>query len=101
MYFSDLGIISLILALGFAFYAIVASVLGALRSASQLVESAKRSTLAVTFFMLLASAALVISFLTHDFGVNYVAQHSSLAMPWYFTTAAFTAVRRVRCSTGP
>ena len=89
MYFSDLGIISLILALGFALYAIIASVVGALRSASQLVESARRSVLAVTFFLLLASAALVISFLTHDFGVSYVAQHSSRAMPWYFTTAAF------------
>ncbi len=89
MYFSDLGIISLILALGFALYAIIAAVLGALRSANQLVESAKRSVLTVTFFMLLASAALIISFLTHDFGVSYVAEHSSRAMPWYFTTAAF------------
>ncbi|MBA2681872.1 MAG: heme lyase CcmF/NrfE family subunit, partial [Ktedonobacteraceae bacterium] len=89
MYFSDLGIISLILALGFAVYAIIASVLGALRSTTQFVESAKRSVLAVTFFMLLASTSLVISFLTHDFGVHYVAQHSSRAMPWYFTTAAF------------
>ncbi len=89
MYFSDLGVIALILALGFALYTVVASVLGAVRSAPQLVQSAKRSLLAVTFFMLLASAALVVSFLTHDFGVNYVAQHSSLAMPWYFTTAAF------------
>jgi len=89
VYFSDLGIISLILALGFALYAIIAAVLGALRSANQLVESAKRSVLTVTFFMLLASAALIISFLTHDFGVSYVAEHSSRAMPWYFTTAAF------------
>jgi cytochrome c-type biogenesis protein CcmF len=89
VYFSDLGIISLILALGFALYAMIASVLGSLRSTSQLVKSAKRSVLAVTFFMLLASAALILSFLTHDFGVNYVAQHSDRAMPWYFTTAAF------------
>ncbi len=89
MYFSDLGIIALILALGFALYTIIASVLGALRSSPQLVGSAKRSLLTVTFFMLLASAALVASFLIHDFGVNYVAQHSSRAMAWYYTTAAF------------
>jgi cytochrome c-type biogenesis protein CcmF len=89
VYFSDLGVIALILALGFAFYTIVASVLGAVRCMPQLVQSAKRSLLTVTFFMLLASAALVASFLTHDFGVNYVAEQSSLAMPWYFTTAAF------------
>ncbi len=89
MYFSDLGIVALILALGFALYTIVVSVLGATRDVAQLVASAKRSALVVAFFVLLASAALIASFLTHDFGVSYVAQQSSLSMPWYFTTAAF------------
>jgi cytochrome c-type biogenesis protein CcmF len=89
VYFSDLGIISLILALGFAFYTMVVAVLGAIRGIPQLVASAKRSILAVTFFLILASAALIVSFLTHDFGVSYVAQHSNLAMPWYFTASAF------------
>jgi cytochrome c-type biogenesis protein CcmF len=89
VYFSDLGVIALILALGFAVYTVIASVLGALRSSLQLVVSAKRSALAVFAFLILASAALIVSFLTHDFGVNYVAQHSSRAMPWYYVTAAF------------
>ncbi len=89
MYFSDLGIISLILALGFALLAIIVGVLGAVRNTVSLVDAARRSALAVTFFMLLASAALIASFLTHDFGVLYVAQHSSLSMPWYYTTSAF------------
>ncbi|GER87255.1 cytochrome c biogenesis protein CcmF [Dictyobacter vulcani] len=89
MYFSDLGIIALILALGFALYTVIASIIGAMRSAPPLVASAKRSLLAVTFFLLLASGALVVSFLTHDFGVNYVAEHSSSSMSWYFVTAAF------------
>ena len=89
MYFSDLGFISLILALGFAIYTIVVAVWGALRSMPPLVASAKRSVLVVAFFLLLASASLVASFLTHDFGVVYVAQQSNLAMPWYFTAAAF------------
>jgi cytochrome c-type biogenesis protein CcmF len=89
VYLSDLGIISLILALGFAVYTVVVAVLGAIRDIPQLVASAKRSILAVTFFLILASAALIVSFLTHDFGVSYVAQHSNLAMPWYFTASAF------------
>ena len=89
MHFSDLGNISLIVALGFAIYTVVLAVLGATRNIPQLVTSARRSLLAVTFFLLLASATLVVSFLTHDFGVSYVAQHSSLAMPWYYTTSAF------------
>src|SRR5712692_7736773 len=67
----------------------VLGVLGATRNIPQLVASAKRSLLVVTLFLLLASASLIASFLTHDFGVSYVAQHSSLSMPWYFTTAAF------------
>lgn len=89
MYFSDLGVISLALALGFAVYTVIAAALGGARNHPRLVASAKRSTLVVTFFMLLASAALVISFLTHDFGVIYVASQSSRSMPWYFVTAAF------------
>ncbi len=89
MYFSDLGSISLILAAGFAVLAIALAITGALRQHTALIASAKRSVLAVTFFLLLASASLIISFLTHDFGVSYVAQHSSLSMPWYFTASAF------------
>jgi cytochrome c-type biogenesis protein CcmF len=89
VHFSDLGVIALILASGFALYTIIIAVLGATRQRPQMVVSAKRSSLVVTAFLLLASLALVLSFLTHDFGVSYVAQHSSLAMPWYFTAAAF------------
>ena len=89
MYFSDLGIISLVLALGFAVYTVIAAVMGGVRNQSQLVASAKRGTLIVTFFMLLASAALVISFLFHDFGVVYVANQSNSSMPWYYIAAAF------------
>src|SRR6202022_3513179 len=68
---------------------IALSIAGAYRKHPALVASAKRSMLAVTFFLLLASASLIISFLTHDFGVSYVAQHSSFSMPWYFTASAF------------
>ncbi|MBE3558029.1 MAG: heme lyase CcmF/NrfE family subunit [Ktedonobacteraceae bacterium] len=89
MYFSDLGIIALILALGFACYSVVAAVLGAVRHIAPLVESARRGVLIVTGFTLLAAAALVVSFLTRDFGVRYVAEHSSRAMSWFYTTAAF------------
>src|SRR2546425_653606 len=67
----------------------VVAVLGAIRNIPQLVASAKRSVLIVAFFLVLASASLIVSFLIHDFGVNYVAQHSNLAMPWYFTASAF------------
>ena len=67
----------------------VVATLGALRGLPQLVASAKRSVLTVAFFLILASVALIASFLTHDFGVSYVAQHSNQAMPWYYTASAF------------
>ncbi len=89
MYFSDLGVIALFLALGFAAYTPVAAVLGATRNFPRLVVSARNSTLVVAFFLLLASAALIISFLIHDFGVAYVAGQSDRSMPWYFVLAAF------------
>lgn len=89
MHFSDLGVIALILALGFAAYTLLAAVLGAVRAFPPLVASAKRGVLAVTFCLLLASAALAISFLSHDFGVVYVADQSNRSMPWYFVAAAF------------
>jgi cytochrome c-type biogenesis protein CcmF len=89
VYFSDLGFISLLLAAGFATYTILIAIIGAVRGSSALVSSAKRGAVAVTGFLVLASTCLVISFLIHDFGVNYVAQQSNLSMPWYFTAAAF------------
>ena len=67
----------------------VVAILGASRGLPQLVASAKRSVLTVAFFLILASAALIASFLTHDFGLSYVAQHSNRAMPWYYIISAF------------
>lgn len=89
MHISDLGIIALVLALGFSLYALVAAVLGAVRAFPPLVVSAGRGVLAVMFLLLLASAALAISFLSHDFGVVYVANQANRSMPWYFVAAAF------------
>nr|HET6903235.1 cytochrome c biogenesis protein CcsA [Ktedonobacteraceae bacterium] len=89
MHFSDLGYIALVLALGFAIFTGSIAVIGAIRQKPLLISSARRGVLAVAFFLVLASASLIASFLVHDFGVSYVAQHSNLAMPWYYTTSAF------------
>src|SRR5205823_8317053 len=89
MHFSDVGIISLILAVGVALSTGIVAVLGAMRHNLRLIAGARWGALGVTLLLILASASLIISFLIHDFGVNYVAQQSSLSMPWYFTTAAF------------
>src|SRR5260370_17220817 len=78
-----------LLALIFAAYALVSSVRGALRGQTALVASGRRAVLVTAAFLLTAAASLAASFLTHDFGVLYVQQHSSRAMPWYYTLAAF------------
>ncbi len=89
MHYSDFGMIAQLLALVFAAYAIVASLLGARLAQPALRASGRRSVLAVAAFLIIAAAALVASFVTRDFGVAYVAAHSSRAMPWYYTIAAF------------
>lgn len=89
MYFSDIGFIALMLALGFSVLTIIIAMVGAVRGLPQAITSAKRAVLVVAGFLIIATIALVVSFLTHDFGVKYVAEQSSLSMPWYFTSAAF------------
>ena len=88
MHFSDLGMIAQLLALVFALYAIAASALGAARHQPALEASGRRAVLVVATFLLTAILALAASFLTRDFGVAYVSEHSSLAMPWYYSLAA-------------
>jgi cytochrome c-type biogenesis protein CcmF len=87
--FSDLGAIAIALALVFAALAIAVSVLGAVRQRPELLASGRRAALMVTLFLVTAAIALIASFVTRDFGVAYVAAHSSRSMPWYYTTASF------------
>jgi cytochrome c-type biogenesis protein CcmF len=89
MHFTDLGAIAQMLALVFAAYALGASVLGARLRLPALAESGRRAVLVVVALLLTAALALIGSFLTHDYGATYVYQHSSQAMPWYYTLAAF------------
>jgi cytochrome c-type biogenesis protein CcmF len=87
--YTDLGAITLTLALVFTLYALAASILGATLKRAALVASGRRAALAVAVFLVIASGSLIASFLIHDFGSLYVAQHSSLAMPWYYSLSAF------------
>ncbi len=89
MRFSDLGSIAIVLALVFAGYGVVVSLVGALRGRSELEVSAERAVVVVAVFVLTAAVSLAASFLVHDFGVTYVQAHSSLSMPWYYTISAF------------
>ena len=88
---ADLGSISLALALAMAAYSAVGSVLGALRPAPALVESARAATYLLVPVLAVSVASLVGAFLANDFEVAYVAQHSNMAMDRVYTWVAFYA----------
>jgi cytochrome c-type biogenesis protein CcmF len=89
VHFSDLGAIAQTLALVFALYAIASSALGARLDRPALVASGRRALYVVAAFLVTACVSLILSFTTHDFGARYVYEHSSLSMPWQYTTTAF------------
>ena len=87
----DLGSIALSIALALAAYSAVASVLGRVRGVPPLVESARYATYLLVFVLGVALASLVGAFLASDFELQYVAEHSNLAMPRVYTWVAFYA----------
>jgi cytochrome c-type biogenesis protein CcmF len=86
---ADLGSIALLLALAAALYGIVASAVGASRRNVPLVRSGRNASLVVTGLILVAAAVLVDAFVTRDFSVQYVAEHSSREMSLPLTIASF------------
>ena len=88
---ADLGSITLAIALALAAYSTVGSVLGQLRKVPALVESARYATYLLVFVLAISVASLVGAFLSNDFQVQYVAQHSNLAMDRIYTWVAFYA----------
>ena len=88
---SELGALSLWIALALAAYSTVGSVAGKLRLSPALVESAQSAMYAAGLALLVATLSLVIAFISRDFEIAYVAAHSDLAMPYRFTWVAFYA----------
>ena len=88
---ADLGAISLWIALALTAYSTMGSVAGKLRSSPALVESARSAMYAAGLVLLVATLSLIISFISRDFEIAYVAAHSDLAMANRFTWVAFYA----------
>ncbi len=86
---ADLGSIALLLALAAAVYGILASALGAWRADVPLLRSGRNAALAVSGLLVLAAALLVFAFVSRDFSVRYVAEHSSREMSVPLTVASF------------
>ena len=87
----DLGAISLWLALALAAYSSIGSMAGKLRGSLALVESAQAAMYAAVLALIVSTFSLVVSFISRDFEISYVARHSDLAMPDHFTWVAFYA----------
>ena len=88
---SQLGTLSLVLALALAGYSLSASVAGARQRNGPLLVSAQRAAYATVPALAVGVFALVTAFLQNDFSIRYVAEHSNLAMPRIYTWVAFYA----------
>src|SRR5918911_4031071 len=85
---ADIGYLCLILGLAAALYAVGANLLGARRRYAELIASGEQAVIAAAGLTSLAAGILVLLFLMQDYQVDYVAQHSSRAMPLMFRLAA-------------
>ena len=88
---AELGVMALWMGLALSGYAAIGSVVGQVRGAPALVESARRAVYVLALVMLVATLSLIGSFINRDFEVAYVAAHSNRAMPDIYTWVAFYA----------
>ncbi|MCX6018075.1 MAG: heme lyase CcmF/NrfE family subunit [Chloroflexi bacterium] len=85
---TDLGHLSVWLALVFCAYAAIVSIIGASRNDDRLVQSARYAALLTLPLVLIGCLGLWYALFTHDFGVKYVTEVSSLATPMIFRFTA-------------
>ncbi len=88
---AEFGAIAIRVAMAMAFYSVVGSVLGARLRMPELVRSARYAIYLIGLSLAAATAALVAAFISHDFTIRYVAEHSSRAMATIYTWVAFYA----------
>lgn len=74
-----------------AFYALLAPLLGVQIGQAKWVESGLRATRALAALFAVASALLIYAFLTNDFSISYVHEHSSLSLPLFYKVAGLWA----------
>ncbi len=84
----ELGNFSLVLALVSSILLAVYPLWGAFRQHDVLMSTARPLTFAMFLFTLLSFLALIYAFVTDDFSVAYVANHSSVALPVYYKVTA-------------
>ncbi len=84
-----LGQLALWLALLIGAWGTFVGFYGGLKQRSELVESARRSTYALSGVLVVASLGLIVALLNHDFNVAYVASYTSRNLPTIYVLSAF------------
>ena len=84
----EIGRLAVCLALLFAAYAVVASIVGATRRRASTIRSGEHAAYAVFGLVVVAVAILLRALLPHDFSLEYVAAYSSSTLPVQYTVAA-------------
>ncbi|MFC1926388.1 heme lyase CcmF/NrfE family subunit [Chloroflexota bacterium] len=88
---ATIGYTTLIVALIVAISSVIAALVGARRGSSTLSSSARTGILAVTVLYTLAMAILLYAFITKDFSLKIISQHSSQDLPTIYTLSALYA----------
>jgi cytochrome c-type biogenesis protein CcmF len=88
---AELGSISLLLALMLSSYSGIGSLLGVWKRAPHLIQSARYATYLAPLALCMSTVGLVGAFVTKDFQVEYVADHSNRAMDTQYIWVAFYA----------
>src|SRR5690348_5978766 len=86
---ADLGSLVLLLALAVVLYGLLASAFGGARQNLPIIRSGRNAAFATSGLLVVAALTLIYSFVTRDFSVAYVAEHSSREMSIPLTIASF------------
>ncbi|HIB35720.1 MAG TPA: hypothetical protein EYO26_04890 [Dehalococcoidia bacterium] len=89
MIFGSLGDMVIKLSLGMYIYSILAISIGIRYRDLKFIYSARLASYFGTFLLLLSTITLVLGFVSHDYSIQYVADHSSNTMPYIYTWIAF------------
>jgi len=85
----ELGRAALLVSLGLVVYALVAGATAAATRRRRLAGSAQNALVAAFGSTLVASVVLAIALVRHDFALEYVADHTSRALPTAYALSAF------------
>lgn len=84
-----LGQLALWLALLLSAWATIVGLVGGAQQRPELIRSARRATYALAGVLVVASIALIVALVNHDFNVAYVASYTSRNLPLVYTLSAF------------